>query len=153
MTLVRWKPFGDFDSTQGRINRLFEEGCHCEPDGHTEAHGHTGAPATWNPTTDIYETRDDYVLKLEVPGLSKEDVKIEVNHNSLSIKGEKKVHKEIKKENYFRIESRQGSFCRNFELPKNADAKKINALIKDGMLKLRIAKAEEKKPKAIAITS
>ncbi len=146
MTLVRWKPFGDMISIHDKINRLFDDALHKDFDKFQDSF------TSWYPSTDIYETKDAYVFKLEVPGLSKEDINIEFNDNTLSVKGEKKEEKEVKKENYHRIESFSGTFSRSFNLPKNVDANKIDAAMKDGVLELRIAKAEEKKTKAIPIT-
>jgi HSP20 family protein len=144
MTLMRWKPFGDLVSMQGRINRLFDD-----------AFSGLGKDqenfADWYPATDIYETKDDYVFKLEVPGLAKDDVNVELNNNTLTIKGEKKENKEVKKDDYHRVESFNGSFTRSYTLPRNVDAKKIKANMKDGILELHIPKAEEAKPKSISI--
>ena len=146
MTLVRWKPFGDLISMHDKINRLFEDAFQ------KDAGTYQDPLTSWYPAADIYETKDDYVFKLEVPGLSKDDINIECNGNTLSIKGEKKEEKEVEKENYHRIESYCGTFSRSFNLPKNVDPNKTNANMKDGILELRIAKAEEKKTKAIPIT-
>ena len=144
MTLMRWKPFGDLVSMQGRINRLFD-------DAFSDIGKDQESFASWYPATDIYETKDDYVFKLEVPGLAKDEVNVELNNNTLTIKGEKKESKEVKKEDYHRVESFTGSFSRSYTLPRNIDAKKIEANMKDGILELRVAKAEEAKPKAISI--
>jgi HSP20 family protein len=144
-TLARWKPFGDLFSLHDRINRLFENEFQKDPE-------HRGGTFdSWYPAADIYETKDDYVFKLEVPGLRKEDVNVEFHDSVLSIKGEKKEDKEIEKENYHRVESFSGAFSRSFTLPQNAAPDKISASMKDGILELRIAKAEEKKPRPIPI--
>ena len=118
MNLVSWKPFGGLFSRNKQISRLFDE-----------AFGDTGYETlpTWYPAADIYETKDDYVFKLEVPGLNKDDVKVELKDNTLSIKGEKKEEKEVKKDDYHRIESYSGTFSRSFVLPKDIDAKKVKA--------------------------
>ena len=144
MTLMRWKPFGDLVSMQGRINRLFD-------DAFSDLGKDQETFAAWYPATDIYETKDDYVFKLEVPGLARDDVNVELNNNTLTIKGEKKENKEVKKEDYHRVESFTGSFSRSYTLPRNVDSKKIKANIKDGILELHIPKAEEAKPKSISI--
>jgi len=146
MNLVTWKPmrhFGDWFSSNRQISRLFDE-----------AFGDTGTETlpTWYPAADIYETKDDYVFKLEVPGLNKDDIKVELKDHTLSIKGEKKEEKEVKKDDYHRTESYSGTFSRSFVLPKDIDEKKVNASLKDGVLELRVAKTEEQKPKAIPIS-
>lgn len=144
MTLTKWKPFGDLLSLHDRVDRLFE-------DSFKRDLPQSAGFDTWYPVSDIYETKDEYVFKLEVPGMTRDDVNIEFHDNVLSIKGEKKQEKEVKEENYHRIESYIGSFSRSFTVPQNADPKNISASMKDGMLELRIAKSEEKKPRAIAI--
>ena len=150
MNIVTWKPwktmrpFGDLTSMNNRINRLFEDSLYGDNERENDM-------AAWYPSTDIYETKDDYVFKLEVPGLTKEDIKIELKDSTLSISGERKEENEVKKEDFHRIESCSGKFCRNFSLPRNIDPKKVNAKMKDGILELRIAKAEEAKPKSIPI--
>jgi HSP20 family protein len=146
MNLVSWKPmspFGDRFSGNRQISRLFDE-----------AFGDTGNETlpTWYPAADIYETKDDYVFKLEVPGLNKDDINVELKDHTLSIKGEKKEEKEVKKYDYHRIESYSGTFSRSFVLPKDIDARKVNASLKDGVLELRVPKTEEQKPKAIPIS-
>ena len=145
MNLVRWKPFEDFMSMPKGMNRLFGDTFFKDFDKETDT------LANWYPATDIYETKDDYVFKLEVPGLKKEDINIELTDGTLSIKGERKEEREVKKEDYHRIESCSGTFSRSFSLPNNIDPKKINAAMKNGVLECRVAKAEEKKPKAITI--
>ncbi|UCH98529.1 MAG: Hsp20/alpha crystallin family protein [Candidatus Aminicenantes bacterium] len=111
-----------------------------------------GSDISWLPAADIYDTKDDYVLKVEIPGLSKKDVKIEVENDTLSVSGERKEEKDIKEDDYRWSERRSGKFHRAFRLPKNTDAKKINASMKDGILELKVPKPEVKKPKNIPIT-
>jgi HSP20 family protein len=107
---------------------------------------------SWYPAADIYDTKDNYVLKIEVPGLSKKDVNIEVEDNILSVKGERKEEKDEKKDGYRRTERHSGVFYRAFRLPRNVDAGKIGASLKDGILELKVAKPEEIKPKNIPIS-
>ncbi len=147
MTLTKFKPFGNLMDMNRQVNRMF--GDFFDREWQQEE---TAAHPTWYPPTDIYETDDDYVFRLEVPGLGKEDINIELNDNTLSVKGERKEEDEVKKDDYHRVESYYGSFSRSFRLPKNVDAKKANANIKDGILELRVSKAEEAKPKAITIS-
>ena len=132
-----------------RIDRLFEDAFLRGWDTEKE---NTDALTTWHPTTDIYETKDDYVFKIEVPGLAKDDVKVEIKDNTLSIKGERKEEKEVNEEDYHRVERCSGTFFRSFSLPRNVDSKKTNATMKNGILELRVAKAEEAKPKSIPIS-
>lgn len=145
MTLTRWKPFGDLLSLHDRINRIFED------QYRKDASKGTDSFDSWYPATDVYETKDDYVFKMEVPGLKNDDVKVEFHNSTLTVSGEKKQEKDVKEENFHRIESYSGAFSRSFTLPKNVDSQKISATMKNGILELRIAKAEEKKAKSIPI--
>ncbi len=151
MNIVTWKPFrtmkpfGNFWSMDDRMNRPAENASYREDENESVEQ------STWYPPTDIYETKDEFVFKLEVPGLAKDDVKIELNNSTLSITGERKEDKDVNKEDYHRMESYSGKFCRSFALPKNIDSKKVSARIKDGILELRVPKAEEAKPKSIPI--
>ncbi|HEY7547503.1 MAG TPA: Hsp20/alpha crystallin family protein [Blastocatellia bacterium] len=109
------------------------------------------ALTTWTPSCDIYEANGEIIVKAELPGLKKEDVKVMIENNVLTIRGERKFEEEVKREDYYRIERSYGEFLRVFTLPVGIDPKKINAEFKDGMLKIVIPKVEEAKPKAIDI--
>jgi len=146
MAFIRWRPYGDLLDMYGKIHKLFEE------DLMREDKEQQVSPSCWMPATDIYETKDDYIFKLELPGITKEDIKVELDGDNLTIKGERKEEKEIKKEEYHRMERVCGTFARTFQLPKNANGQKITASMKDGILELRIPKQEEAKTKAIPIT-
>ena len=145
MTLVRWRPFRDFTDLQERFNQILKADMWKENDSNDFAMN------SWSPSTDIYETKDDFVFKLEVPGMNKDDIQIEFNNDTLNIKGDRKEEKEINKEDYHRIERCCGSFSRSFNLPKNVDEKTTDASMKDGILELRISKKEEAKTRAIPI--
>ncbi|HLP58382.1 MAG TPA: Hsp20/alpha crystallin family protein [Candidatus Deferrimicrobium sp.] len=146
MSITRWqKPFGGLLDMYDRINKLFEEDLMGQDkDSQLVTRG-------WNPVADIYETKDEYVFKVELPGISKEDVKVELTGDNLTIKGERKEEKEVKKDDYHRVERFSGSFVRSFRLPRNADAQNMKAAMKEGVLELRIPKSEESKSKAIPI--
>lgn len=103
------------------------------------------------PVADIFETKDDYVLKLEVPGMSKDDITVEIDNNVLYVKGERKMDNEIKEDNYHRLERYSGSFSRAFNLPGEVDGSKVKAKMKDGILELNVPKAEVMKAKTITI--
>lgn len=144
MTNLRWKPFGDLLSMHDDIHRFFEG-----------AFGGTGkergSETSWCPPTDIFETKDNYVFKLEVPGISKKDIHVELKGNNLTIEGEKREPNKVKKENYHRVESYSGKFSRTYSLPGNVDPKKVEAHLEDGILELRLGKREEEKAKTISI--
>lgn len=87
----------------------------------------------WSPSCDIYETESEIVVKAEIPGVKKEDVKLSLQDNVLTLSGERKFEEETKKENYVRVERGYGSFTRSFTLPAYVDATKISAEFKDGL--------------------
>ena len=146
MAIVRWDPFQDLISLQERMNRLFEQTL-----DHSRGEREGMVAATWAPAVDIYETPDSIVLQAELPGLSKEDIDIQVRDNVLTLKGERRSEKEVKEGNYLRVERAYGGFQRAFTLPAAVQADKIRAVFKDGVLDVSIPKAEEAKPKQIKI--
>lgn len=105
----------------------------------------------WSPAVDVYEDAEALKLHAELPGLKKEEVKIQVHEGVLTLRGERKLESEEKKDNYFRVERRYGSFLRSFSLPNTVDAEKIRATMKDGVLELVIPKKAEAKPKEIQV--
>jgi len=145
MAITRWRPFRDIVTMQDDMNRFFED-FFGHPLVRTE-----WSDGAWNPTMDVSETKDDLVIKAEMPGMNKEDVKISIHDNVLTLKGEKKQEKEEKDANYHRIERSYGSFCRSFTLPTSVKADKVKATYKDGVLNVTLPKTEEAKPKEIPI--
>jgi len=107
--------------------------------------------STWAPACDIYETEKEIVLKVEIPGVKKEDLKVSLENNALMIHGERKFEEETKRENYHRVERNYGEFLRSFTLPPFIEPNKILAEFKDGLLTLMLPKIEEAKPKQIEI--
>jgi HSP20 family protein len=146
MAIVRWDPFRDLISIQDRMNRLFDQTL-----ARTRGEEEGISASTWMPAVDIYETADRVVMKAELPGLTREDIEINVRDNTLSLRGERKFEKEVKEENYLRIERAYGSFQRSFTLPATIHQDKIRAVFKDGVLELSLPKAEEARPKQIKI--
>jgi HSP20 family protein len=145
MSILRFRPYRDLWDVYDRMGKFFEDSMRREGEE---------APMSdkcWVPAVDIYETKDEYVFKLEIPGVAKEDVKVELNAGKLTISGERKADKEVKNEEYHRVERNCGAFARSFQLPKNANGEKVNANMKDGILELRIHKQEEAKAKSIPI--
>jgi HSP20 family protein len=131
---------------QERMNKLFEDTL--KP----SARGEDGlSVANWAPAVDIYETDKEIVLKAELPEMQEKDISIKVEDNVLSVSGERKMEKEVKEENYHRIERSYGSFSRSFTLPQTVDRDTIKASYKDGVLKVTLPKKEEVKPKQIKI--
>ena len=108
---------------------------------------------TWTPPVDIYETDEALVLKAELPGVSKEDVHVEIHQNTLLLRGQRRHEAEVKEENYHRVERAYGSFQRSFMLPTLVDQEHVQATYHDGVLELRLPKSEAAKPKRVAIQS
>ena len=147
MALARWTPRGDLQSFQDEMNRMFNQ----------FFQGGTGEEAgwgvrTWAPPVDIYETDDALILTAELPGVSKDDVSIEIHQNTLILRGQRKHDAEVKEDNYHRVERAYGTFQRSFTLPTLVDQEHVQATYKDGVLELRLPKSEAAKPKRIAIT-
>lgn len=107
--------------------------------------------ATWSPKVDIYETKESYVINAELPGLNKEDISIDLNDNTLTLKGERKFEEKVEKDNYVRVERSYGSFARSFVLSDNVNPEGVTANYKDGVLVVTLPKKEEAKPKEIKV--
>jgi HSP20 family protein len=99
------------------------------------------------PVVDLYEEKDDIVVKAELPGLEKDNIEVNLSDKRLTIKGEKKQEEEVKKEGYYRSERSYGSFVRTLELPREVQTDKVRAAFKNGILEIRLPKTEEAKKK------
>ena len=141
MAIVRWEPARELATMEiERLNRMF-----------TDFYGEAFSRA-WVPPVDIYETdAHEVVLKAELPDLKREDINITFENGVLTLRGERKLEQEVKKDNFQRIERRHGAFSRSFTLPNTVDAGKISASYKDGVLTVRLPQREEAKPKQIAV--
>ncbi len=146
MSISRWDPFRDLLSLQERMNRLFEDSL-----SRTKHPDEDILSASWTPLVDIYETDTHVVMKAELPGMSKEDISVEVKENMLILMGERKFQKNVKEENYHRLERNYGKFQRAFTLPFEVDRSKIEAHYRDGVLEVTLPKTESSKPKQIEI--
>src|SRR5208282_3435874 len=145
MAIVRFEPFRDLLTSQREYVRLLKE-AFSPMSGETEV-----STRSWAPPVDIYETEDAIVLKAELPGVDPKDVEVRVEDNNLYLKGERKFEKEVKEQNYHRVERSYGSFARSFSLPNSISTDKVKAEFKDGLLTLTMPKREEAKPKTIKI--
>ena len=139
--LTRWEPL-ELEDVQNRLSRLFGR----RPNGREEV-----TLADWMPLADITEDDKEYLIKAELPDVKKEDVKVTVENGVLTISGERKFEKEEKKKKYHRVERAYGSFMRSFSLPDQADASKVKAEFKNGMLTVHLPKSEKAKPKQIEV--
>lgn len=142
MAIVRWSPARELAGMEiDRLNRMFA-------DLYGEAFGQA-----WIPPVDIYETDDhEVVLKAELPDLKREDINLTFENGVLTIKGERKLEQDARRESYHRSERHYGSFSRSFTLPNTIDASRINAAYKDGVLTVRLPQREEAKPKQINVS-
>jgi HSP20 family protein len=113
--------------------------------------GNGGSIRRWTPAMDLAETDTDFVLRADLPGLTEEDVSIELEDSVLTIAGERKAEHEEKKEGYYRVERSFGQFRRSLMLPEGVDADSIAATFDKGVLEVRIPKPEERKPHRVAI--
>ena len=148
MALIRWEPARELSSLQSEMNRLFNTFFDTPT---TTGGGNGGAVRRWIPSMDLVETEEHFVLRADLPGLSEEDVSIELEDNVLTVSGERRAEHEEKKEGFYRVERSFGQFRRSLTLPEGVDADKIAATFDKGVLEVRIPKPEERKPRKVAI--
>lgn len=146
--MTKWNPFREMDELSRRLNGLWG----LSP---TRAHGGDEHVTTsdWTPLVDISEDEKEYLIKAELPGVTKEDVRLTVENGTLRISGERKFEKEDKddKKKYHRVERFYGSFVRSFTVPENGDAAKVSATFTDGMLAVHLPKAEAARPRTVEV--
>lgn len=145
MAMVRFDPFRDLAVLQDRMNRLFNETYGPRREDDLMSRG------TWTPAVDIYETEGALVLKAELPDMRREDIDVNVENSTLTIKGERKIDDAVKQENFHRIERAYGQFVRSFSLPNTVDTTKIAAEYKNGVLTVKLPVREEAKPRSINV--
>lgn len=145
--LVRWDPFRELEEMEKRLATLFGR-APIRKDGDKQE---SLTVAEWAPLVDIVEDEKEYLIKVELPEVKKEDVKVSVQDDVLTIAGERKSEKEEKGKKYHRIERAYGSFLRSFTLPEDADGAKVSAEFKEGVLKVHLPKSEKAKPKSIEV--
>jgi len=145
MAIIRWDPYRDLVTLRDRMNRLFEDV------SGPRAEEKDVLASSWAPSVDIYENENEVVLAAEIPGVDEKDVEIKVEDNNLTLRGERKFEKETKEENYHRIERSYGSFFRSFALPSYIDQDRIEAEHENGVLKIRMPKRSELKPRKVKI--
>lgn len=140
----RWEPLRNGNGIQGEMNRLFDS--------------FFGRPATvaagermWAPLADMYETKDDLLVTLELPGVREKDVHVSITGDMLTVKGERRFESDVKDEGCYRLERVYGKFERSVSVPIPVQADKVKATYRDGVLEIRLPKVEEVKPKEIKI--
>ena len=146
MNLVRWNPFGEMSLLQNQMNRLFDIALQGWP-------GESNGTTSWMPAADIYESDNELVVNLDLPGVDPKAVDVRVENNVLSIRGERQFDEKQNKENFHRVERSYGPFARSFNLSTSVAPDKIRANYKAGVLSITLPKAEEAKPKRIEIAA
>jgi HSP20 family protein len=144
MAPSRWDPFREIAGLQERLDRMFRDIEGTRREEHFMS-------SHWIPPVDIYEVRDAFVLKLEIPEVDKDTIDIKLDDNELTITGERKLEPGTEGEQYLRMERGYGTFTRSFTLTQTIDASSIKAAIKDGILRVELRKKKEVKPKQIII--
>jgi HSP20 family protein len=144
VTIVRWEPLRELNSLQTEMNRLFNAAFDTPGQGTAQAR-------RWTPAMDLLETDEHFVLRADLPGVSEEDVSIELEDNLLTVSGERKAEHEAKGEGFYRVERAFGRFSRSLTLPKGVDAEAVTAAFDKGVLEVRIPKPAERKPRRISI--
>jgi HSP20 family protein len=148
MALIRWEPVAELGTIQNEMNRLFNT--FFDQPNPTGRNG--GAGRRWIPAMDLIESGDQYVLRADLPGLSDEDVNVQLDDNVLTISGERKAGHETQPEGYYRLERAFGDFARSLTLPEGVDPDGVQAHFDRGVLEIRIPKPEQKKPRQVQIT-
>jgi HSP20 family protein len=147
-----WRPFADLTRWEREMDRMMDEffGRRLRPQW----------PSIWSrggdleftaPVVDVYEEKDDIVVKAELPGMDKDDIEVKISGSALTLKGEKKKEQKIEEKNYYRSERSYGAFLRTVDLPTDVQADKIKASFKNGVLEVRLPKTEEAKKKEIKV--
>jgi len=137
----------DFSTLQDRVNRIFRESF--SPEGSDEAL----TTSNFAPPVDVYEDEHNITLKIEVPGIDEKEINVTIENNTLTVRGERRFEKDEKEENFHRVERMYGSFTRSFTLPNTVDPVQVSAHYEKVVLKIRLAKKAEAKPKLIKVNT
>lgn len=146
MTIIKWEPFKNMAMLQDRINRLFEDAFPKGMDGDEDL-----SECAWKPSVDIHDSEEGVVIQVDLPGVVKEDVAVEVKNNQLIIQGRRQPLSEVKDEQYYRRERICGNFVRTFGLRSNISPDSIRASFKNGVLTIVIPEPADEKPKKISV--
>ena len=139
--MTRFDPFRDLQRVQDEVARLFDD--------RLMARG--GESVGWTPKADIFEDEEGVALRFELAGVEPKDVDIRFENGVLTLRGDRKMENEDKRDNYHRVELSYGTFTRSFSLPATIDAEKIRAESKNGVLTVHLPKKPEAKPKSIQV--
>ncbi len=148
MSLVRWDPIRDMEEIAERVNRYLGNPVLARTlDRRKE---NLGVP-DWVPVADVAETSRAYLVRVELPGLAADQLKVSLDSHVLSIAGERRQEQPEKEARYHRLESAHGCFLRRFALPEDVDEQKLRAEFRDGVLSVHVPKAEHAQPRAIEV--
>lgn len=145
MAVVRWEPARELAALQGEMSRLMNHFWGAEDAGGSRT------PTAWLPALDVWESEDEIVLAVDLPGISEEDVSLEVDEGVLTVSGERSRTNEEKDDRYYRFERRFGRFSRSVTLPQGIDTAGIRAEFENGVLEVHVPKPAERKPTRIQI--
>jgi HSP20 family protein len=143
MALIRWEPVAELNTIQNEMNRMFNT--------FFDQTAPTSSGRRWLPPMDLLETAEHYVLRADLPGLSDDDVDIQLQDNVLTVTGERNAEHEQQQEGYHRLERAFGTFSRSLTLPDGVDPDMIQAHVDRGVLEIMIPKPEQKKPRQVRI--
>jgi HSP20 family protein len=143
-SLMPWRPFSEMARWEQEMERMFGDffGGRWSPDRRLTIS---------EPAVDLYEDKDAVVVKAELPGMTKDDIQVNITDHMLILKGEKKKDEEVKEKDYYRSERIYGAFTRSLPLPTETDPEKVHATFKNGVLEVRLPKTEEAKKREIKI--
>jgi HSP20 family protein len=142
MSIQRWNPARDFARLQDEVNRLFDTNLGLTRSG--ESYG-------WTPAVDVFEDTEGVTFKFDLPEVEGKDVDVRLEDGTLTVRGERKLEREEKREGYHRIERAYGTFARSFSLPATLEGEKVTAEYKNGVLRIFVPRRAEAKPKSISV--
>jgi HSP20 family protein len=149
MDVLRWSPFDDLRSIQDEVNRLFEQRSSASPAGAQRRENVSAR--VWSPPADVYEDENVILLRVDLPGVRQNDIKIDLAGDSLTLSGARPAPEVSEGENYVRLERRYGPFRRSFSIGVPLQQDKVTASYENGVLEVRLPKAEEVKPKRVEV--
>ncbi len=141
----RWDPFAEVADLRREMDHVFGDFFGQTP------FRMAATESMWSPLVDVHETKDSLVLVAELPGIKQEDIQVSIEGDTLTLKGERKLEKEVNEDQYHRVERSYGKFERSILLPSMVDAGRVKATYRDGVLEIQLPKKEEAKPKAIKV--
>lgn len=147
MKLIKWDPYKELEEVSNRLNRLFSR-----TPARTGTNQEMMVLADWMPSVDISETDTAYLIKGEIPGVNKDDVKVDIEDGMITLRGERKQEKEEKGRKFHRVERSYGCFARSFRMPDDVDESAVKAEFKDGMISITLPKSAQPRAKAIEVS-